>query len=289
MRFVAIVLAAMLCTSGVAIADTSRVERVLEVAAVNGRRVELVVGPESAGMFWLGVRLRGGARSDALLLPWPASSDRFSTERVSGSWGAVDLLAPDGVDTAWASGDESAYVSTSMRAVTLPGGRQGVVVDQLSGFDHLVRAHLLAVVVKGQLREVQRWVGVGAPEVTAVAVTATDVVFERGFLSGEPNEPDEVEFTSFRFDDATGKLVEKREKSRVFTVVWGSFSSVASARAAYSSARLAGSRPCLSDMWVIGQQSSAIIGARTVRRKWAYAAAARIRACSARLHPVVRD
>lgn len=257
-------------------------ERVLESAVVAGARIELVVGSATDGS--RPVRLRmANRRAASITMPWPATGTTFAAERVGGSWGAVDLLAPEGTDRAWASGDEGTYVATSMRAVGLPDGTQGVVVDQRAGFEHLIHAHLLAVVADGRLREVQRWVGVGAPEVTALAVTSAAVVFERAFYNAEPNAPDEVEFITYRFDRRSSLLVQEPRSIAVFTIGLGPFPSIAAARAAYATAG-----PCVAALSVIADGRGAIIGTRTVRRTWAEAVAARVSACSSKLHPFVR-
>ncbi len=281
-----------LSTAGMPAEAAPAVSKVLERAPVAGGTVQLVAQnclAEGCDMVVKFVTSKGA--SSTVALPWDASNENFTSEPVNGAWGAIDVLAPEYVDLGWLSGDEERYVSTSMRLVLLAKNDVGVVVDQRGGFDHIGHAHVLMVIRKGKLVEVQRWVGNGGPSWSGVTVSNGEVLHNEVFFSPDPTVADSSTFTAYRSDAGGAKLVKQTRKAPLWAVVVESYPSVAIARQTLNSSNETdlNGLTCLASINVLASKilptpgaSKAFIGAVSTNENYAKAKAASIQKCAKR-------
>jgi hypothetical protein len=280
------------CSAGTSSQAVTPVNKTLETAPVPGGSIQLVAQRCDSGGCKMVLKLISTKGVGSTIdLPWDASSATFTRESVNGTWGAVDSLAPDDIDVAWMSGDEERYLSTSMRLVSMPNKAVGVVVDQRGGFEHIVHAHVFAVVQKGTLVEAKRWVGSGGPFWSAVAVNSGEVLFQETYFSPEPSEPDEATIVAYAWDAKRSLLAEQKRKSPLWAVVVESYPSVVIARGLYESAgetNLAGAS-CLSNLSVLATSgvagtgtSKAFIGTISTSESYAKSKAATVTKCAKR-------
>ena len=107
---------------------------------------ELGIAPCNADGCAIEVRwIENNKLVSSLAMPVQAANHETQNEVTDLNWGADTGLQ------AWATGEESAYVSTAARLVNLDKDSDGLLVSQFFGFDHLKRLHRLVVLRDSKL------------------------------------------------------------------------------------------------------------------------------------------
>lgn len=187
--------------------------------------------------------ITGHQVTDTYTLPVESVNAQFRTEKVDENWGAESGL------TAWATGEEGNYVSTTARTVRLASDTIGLVVSQLSGFEHLNRHHTLLLARDGKL--VAAWQGVQpeGPAWAATEVTGTGLLYIQGFDHGYESQPDTLSVVSIVWNPDTQQIDEQplpNADAPVYLVSAGTYATDAEARSARGS--LAN---CLPGWWAV--------------------------------------
>lgn len=254
--------------------------------------VEVAIQACTAAPCPIKVRLIEGRRpSDFVTLNWASAGGAPQQEEIDGLWGAADPLLPRGKLHAWTTGEEVDAVSTLARAVALAPDRNGLLVDQLAGFDHLKRRHDLFISRGGRMTLARRWEEGAGPTWSAVATVPRrgrreDLLFFDGFRAPSSDEPDRLDVTAYLWDERADRLVERlRAPVTLYVLVLGVYPSVAAARRI----RDAGGE-CLLGFWVLKTDpfpalppGKLLLGALSTQRAYAEEAAQAVAACAPEL------
>ena len=164
-----------------------------------------------------------------LAMPVRAANHETQKEVTDLNWGADNGLQ------AWATGEESAYVSTVARLVKLDKDSEGLLVSQLFGFDHLKRLHRLIVLRDSKLVVAWDFNESAGPTWSATTLlgagTAQHIALFSSFSNYDtPNEPDRVSVTRLVWDGSAGKMVPELGGKVALALVAGRYPSPAEAR-----------------------------------------------------------
>jgi hypothetical protein len=231
--------------------------------------------------------LENGNPIDAADLPFPTATQEAQQSSVGMPLGAGDPLQPGGTAKQWNTGAESAYVGISARLVRLSAGQSALVVDQVRGFEHLERAHVVFVAAGGKLLRVKQWVDGGGTIWSAVVVNGAEGQPTLAYLSVETTGTGMQGFrvTEHRWDDGGQKLVDGGlAEGRFWIVTAGRFPTKEAAEEAR-----ARQEQCLSAFWAVPSSGSPgfTLAAVTTRREYASGAAGRISGCLPGVTPTV--
>jgi hypothetical protein len=219
-----------------------------------------MVGVCKAGHCPLLVRLRKGSRAlDTVPLDWSSPSRRLQLEPIVLGSGVGDTLGPPPGMNAWAAAiDQSDYVSTFVRPVSLTHELIGLLVTQRRGAEPVKRWHALFIVISGHLRIVwQHKEGDGPTWSATRIVPAGDkreqILFIEGYALGSEGggeNSDRLELKVLWWDDRHGRLIESPagEKIPLQVVSFGSYATAAQANEARSH------NDCLFRYWILDAQ-----------------------------------
>jgi len=167
-------------------------------------------------------------------LDWPAVTTETYEADIDPISGVGDPLAPP-KGTLWVAGEDESSLSVFARPVRLTAERNGLLVDEAAGFDHVKRRHYLFVERDGSLARV--WTGSEGqgPVLTTTAVrgsadgTRDEIVYFDQVRFPFGDAVDELTVTSLRWDAAQAKLSQS-PASGIYAVVFGPFADVNAAR-----------------------------------------------------------
>ncbi|MET0386473.1 MAG: hypothetical protein ABW321_10965, partial [Polyangiales bacterium] len=149
--------------------------------------------------------------------------------------GTLDPLSPNAVGPTefWQTGDETTSAGTGARLLHLAPDVIGILVDQVAGFEHVKRQHVLLALVRDELRLVWQFEEPSGPTwstATLVRVGEQDeavLLVSCGNYSGEEAESaDECKTLLVRWDSATQKTIREPAASRAHAAVLGPFGSL---------------------------------------------------------------
>jgi hypothetical protein len=184
---------------------------------------------------------------------------------------------------AWTAGSEEGAVTTALQSVRLTPARNGLLVHQAAGFEHVKRRHDLFVADAGKLERVWSAAEGAGPAWSAAEVVpsgkgrADEIIYLQGFRPGGA-EADTLTARRLVWDDKRQKLVIQ-PLAMLPAVTAGEFSSVKTARRAAASS-------CLNEYWVLpanrfgGAASKFVLALVAVRKQTVEAEMAR--PCEAR-------
>lgn len=193
---------------------------------------------------WL---LENGKVIDSVATARPASSAQVRREAIEAGWGAGDPAATDPNAMVWASGEEERYTGIVVRPVNLPA-TPAVLVDQLTGFEHLRRHHELFVIRERKLSRV--WTGEegAGPAWTSTAIVpagdAQAILYYDGFRYPTPAQPDKLEITLLRWENSA--LARSAVPDARRALVTGAFPNAQTAHRERDA-----NRKCLAAFWVL--------------------------------------
>jgi hypothetical protein len=236
------------------------------------------------------VRLMKGNRVlDSQQLEWNSTTQESSPEDVDAQWGGGDPLESDSPLKAFATGEETSYLSTLARPVRVTVDRLGLLVTQRAGWDEVKRHHDLFLFDGDKLR--RDWTGSegAGPTWSSTAVVpgvgkAEQVLFFSGFLYPADDQPDHISVWKVAWDPAQKKMVESAAVDSVSLrlLSFGGYPSVARARAARNKAN-----SCISPvLWVLnssfykGAPGKVLLGTITARPELAPAVLSAAQKCS---------
>jgi hypothetical protein len=191
---------------------------------------ELGIAPCTAEACVYEVRwLEANKLVSSIAMPVAATDQKTQREVTGLDWGADPGLQ------AWATGEESAYVSTVARPVNLDAETVGLLVTQHYGFDHLKRLHRLVVLRNGKLAMAWDFDEGAGPAWSATAVLATEpagrVALFYGFYNYDtPSKADQLGVTRLRWDNTQWQLIPDPGGKVATVLTAGSFDSPGDAR-----------------------------------------------------------
>lgn len=250
----------------------------------------LVIGECKESACPIQVELISGDRvTDTYTLPVESVNAQSRTEKVDENWGAESGLS------AWATGEEGNYVSTTARTVRLASDTTGLVVSQLSGFEHLNRQHVLLLARDNKL--IAAWQGAQpeGPAWAATEVTEAGLLYIQGLDHGYESQPDTLSITRLAWNPNTQQIDEQPLPAADVPVYWVSAGTYASeARAREERGSLAN---CLPGWWAVldaheysgAAQGTLILGRVFAQREAAERVIKMIAACDPSVKPSVRE
>lgn len=214
---------------------------------------------------------------DSAALDFAASEAALTREE--GNNGLAELTPVE----AWTAGSEEGAVTTALQSVRLTPARNGLLVHQAAGFEHVKRRHDLFVADGGKLERVWSAAEGAGPAWSVAEVVPSgkgrtdEIIYLQGFRPGGA-EADTLTARRLVWDDNKQKLVIQ-PLAILPAVTAGEFSSVKMARRAATSS-------CLNEYWVLpanrfgGAASKFVLALVAIRKQTVEAEMAR--SCEAR-------
>lgn len=225
----------------------------LSAPGAPGQTFELAIGSCREGKCPLLVSLvQGGHRLAERPLPWSSASPEASEQDAEPGWGSTDPLEVVPVK-AWVTGEEATFLATMVRPLALAPNIGGVLIDQIAGFEHLKRSHVVFAVYGKDL--VKAW---SAEEGAGWTFSATAPValgsgrdgvayFDRFDSSIDSDtQPDTLDAQVLSWDARTRTLLPYETTGLLSAVVVGQFASVRAAKQARQT-----SQGCLGAFWIL--------------------------------------
>lgn len=220
--------------------------------------------------------VENGSVKNEVRLPMSAASADQSVIEDGPRMRVGDPLHPSNT-AVYASGEESSFVSTAFRQVSLPG-QKAILVQQQGGFEHVKREHRLYAALKGKLALV--WSaseGAGptwsSADIIDVNSDGTDeIIFYQGFA--HPTAAETLTVTAFSWNAAQGRFL-KTVTPRMYSVQAGIYPTLAKARQAREAAG-----ECGANLWILRDPARGYsLAARTVRKQAAEEGVKSVREC----------
>lgn len=213
---------------------------------------ELSVAAGVDGKYPIEVRLLDKQKAIARsTLDWYAPAQNPGLTPAGPNAGIGDPLQTKRRPQIWTWGEEESTLTTAARSVSLPGGRNGLLIDQMAGFDHPKRRHYLYVMEGDKLLRAWTATEGAGPHWTTVEVLTSasagsqDVVLFDGFRPGG-DQPDSLKVERLAWDEKTRKLTPSAARGGFYAVTLGPWPTIAETRQAQSQAG-----ECLSSYWLV--------------------------------------
>ena len=157
--------------------------------------------------------VKEGSVIDSYTLPWPSPSQETSPEDLDPQWGAGDPLLGLPNIKAFASGEETSYISMVSRSVRLSSSRYGVLVTQRAGWEHVKHQHVLLIEEGGKLRVA--WTadeGAGptwsSTNLASGGGETQHLLIYSGFQYPDARQADSFSVATLVWDEAQAKMVD---------------------------------------------------------------------------------
>jgi hypothetical protein len=186
--------------------------------------------------------LSSGKLLDSIALDFAASEAALTREQ--GNSGLAELTPVE----AWTAGSEEGAVTTALQSVRLTPARNGLLVHQAAGFEHIKRRHDLLVADGGKLKRVWSAAEGAGPAWSAAEVVPSgngqtdEIIYLKGFRPGG-SEADTLTARRLVWDDTKQELAVQ-PLAILPAVSAGEFSNV-------KTARQAAANSCLNEYWVL--------------------------------------
>jgi hypothetical protein len=211
------------------------------------RTFELVIAPCRDKQCPLFIALvEAGKTLDRKKLTWASVTQEAAQQDAEGGWGATDPLVPGSPPTAWTTGEEATFLATMIRPLRLGNRIEGVLVNQVAGFEHLKRAHVVFAAVGRDL--VEAWSAKEGAGWTFSAATVVPLATDRDgvayfesvtYTMDSDTQPDALRAEVLAWDERRRKLGPAAGNARaaLHAVVLGPFANVRKAKQAIEANR----------------------------------------------------
>jgi len=218
----------------------------------------------------------GGVVKNEIRLPMSAAAADQTVVEDGPRMRVGDPLRPSDARV-YVSGEESSFVSTAFRQVSLPG-QKAILIQQQGGFEHIKREHRLYAGQKGKLVLVWSASEGAGPTWSAADIVDADgdgtdeIILYQGFA--HPSAAETLSVTAFAWNAAQGRFV-KTVAPRSYSLQAGIYPTLAKARQARENAG-----ECGANLWILRDPARGYcLAARTVRKQAAEEAVKMVREC----------